>query len=65
MKKRFCAYQIKCEDDNNDSFSCAAHLDTGLCFCCPYSSYADAKKRKYPCVDAKPIGGRRGGRKEQ
>ncbi len=54
MKRKFCECQMKCKEDTEDTWTCAAHLDSGRAFECPYESLADAKTRPYPCADGEP-----------
>lgn len=53
MKEKFCPEQTKCKEDTDDTWTCLAHMAEGRVRECPYDSYVDSQKGKYPCVDAK------------
>lgn len=36
MMKKFCSYQIKCVEDNDDEMTCTAQLDSGRADTCPF-----------------------------
>lgn len=58
MMEKFCYWQVRVkedfdENDEQKSWTCAAHLHEGRAMVCPYSSLKEAKEQDYPCVDAK------------
>lgn len=57
MADQWCDWQVKAMEDvgEPDSWTCAAHLNEGRAFQCPYKNMDDAKNRQYQCVDAEPV----------
>ncbi|MCK5605411.1 hypothetical protein KAR91_26200 [Candidatus Pacearchaeota archaeon] len=51
MLEKFCEDQVKCKEDNEDTWTCAAHLADGHAFQCPRKSAEEAQKSKDEGVD--------------
>jgi len=64
--KKFCEDHIKCKEDTEETLTCAAHLDSGCAFKCPYvesdiiwvpihGRNVPVKDNGYPCIDYRPF----------
>lgn len=49
--EKFCNNQCKCKEDTADTWTCLAQMCEGRVRECPYDSYEDSQKGKYPCAD--------------
>jgi hypothetical protein len=50
MIKKFCYWQIKCEEDNENTWTCTQNMADGRVYECPYKSFEEAQKTKFKCV---------------
>lgn len=48
---QWCDCQVKCTEDTEGTFTCAAHIAEGRTFQCPYMNPENRKQAEYPCND--------------